>query len=76
MAKTEIDLYVIDKVKELRHQEKMSQKELSLKMGFSEGFVGHVENPGRRDKYNLSHLNTLAKIFNCAPKDFLPSKVL
>jgi len=76
MAKTELDLYVIERVRELRNQHQIPQKELSLRMGFSEGFVGHIENPRRRDKYNLNHLNILAKIFECSPRDFLPEKPL
>jgi transcriptional regulator with XRE-family HTH domain len=71
---SKIDEFVINKVKELREKNKFSQKELSLMMDFSEGFVGHVENPKRRDKYNLTHLNILAEIFKCSPRDFLPEK--
>lgn len=72
--RTTIDQYVIHKVKEMREAQNISQKELSIRMEFSEGFVGHVENPKRRDKYNLSHLNTLAKVFRCSIKDFMPDK--
>jgi transcriptional regulator with XRE-family HTH domain len=71
-----IDQFVINKVKEMRVAHGLSQKELSIRMDFSEGFVGHVENPKRRDKYNLTHLNTLSKIFKCSIKDFLPDKPL
>ncbi len=63
-------------VKEMREARGISQKELSIKMDFSEGFVGYVENPKRRDKYNLSHSNTLGKIFKCSPKGFLPEQAL
>lgn len=73
---TKIEQFVIDKVKALRIKNNISQKDLSIEMGFSEGFVGHVENPKRRDKYNLNHINILAKIFKCSPKDFIPEKVL
>jgi transcriptional regulator with XRE-family HTH domain len=73
---SKIDQYVIDRVKEMREKNNISQKELSLQMGFSEGFVGHVENPKRRDKYNLNHLNILSKIFACSPKLFLPDFTL
>ncbi len=69
-----IDQYVIDKVRKMREEKDISQKELSLKMEFSEGFVGHVENPNRRDKYNLNHLNSLAVIFKCSIKDFMPEQ--
>jgi transcriptional regulator with XRE-family HTH domain len=71
-----IDQYAIDKVRKMREERGLSQKELSLQMEFSEGFVGHVENPKRRDKYNLGHLNTLAKIFGCSICDFLPKRAL
>ncbi|MCW3110162.1 MAG: transcriptional regulator [Segetibacter sp.] len=73
---TKIEQSVIDKVKALRIKNNFSQKDLSIEMGFSEGFVGHVENPKRRDKYNLNHINTLAKIFKCSPKDFIPERAL
>jgi transcriptional regulator with XRE-family HTH domain len=69
-----IDQYVIGKVRKMREEHGLTQKELSLRLDFSEGFVGHVENPKRRDKYNLTHLNKLAKIFNCSICDFLPKK--
>jgi hypothetical protein len=40
----------------------------------TDSFVGHVETPNRRAKYNLNHLNALAKLFKCSPKDFMPEK--
>jgi hypothetical protein len=42
----------------------------------TDSFVGHVETPNRRAKYNVNHLNALAKIFKCSPKDFMPEKPL
>ena len=74
VTRSKIDQYVIDAVKEMREKNKISQNDLSFEMGFSESFVGHIENPNRRDKYNLKHINMLAKIFKCSPKDFLPNK--
>jgi transcriptional regulator with XRE-family HTH domain len=76
MPHNKIDQYVINKVKEKRLEKGMSQADLSIKMGFTDSFVSHVETPKRRDKYNLNHLNTLAKIFKCSIKDFLPDKPL
>ncbi|MGE7777116.1 helix-turn-helix domain-containing protein [Chitinophaga sp. NPDC101104] len=49
-----------------------SQKELACMFEVSVGFIGDVENPKYKAKYNLNHLNELAKIFQCSPKDFLP----
>jgi transcriptional regulator with XRE-family HTH domain len=76
IQQSKIDKYVISKVRELREEKGWSQKELSIRMDFSEGFVGHVENPKRRDKYNLVHVNMLAKIFKCSPREFLPEKAV
>ena len=42
-VKTEIDLYVIKKVKERRKELKMSQADLAFKLGVSYGFIGQVE---------------------------------
>ncbi len=71
-----IDKYVIQKVKELRIANGMTQIVLSQKLNMSDSFIGHVESPKRRDKYNLKHINLLAKIFKCSPRDFLPERPL
>jgi transcriptional regulator with XRE-family HTH domain len=68
----EIEQYVIDTVRKMRIEKKMSQKDLAFDLDVSVGFIGDVENPKFRAKYNLKHLNELAKIFKCSPKDFLP----
>ncbi len=67
-----IEQYVIDTVKAKRIEKGYSQKELAYMLDVSVGFIGDVENPKYRAKYNLNHLNELAKIFECSPKDFLP----
>lgn len=69
---SEIELYIIEKVKAKRIEIGLSQLALSLKMEMNDSFVSHVESPKRRAKYNINHLNTLAKVFNCSPKDFMP----
>ena len=73
---TAIDQFVIDKVKELRKEHKMSQRDLAVELDMSHGFISDVESPKERAKYNLNHINTLAKIFECSPKDFLPENSL
>lgn len=73
---TEIDLYVIGKVKELREKAKMRQIDLAHHLGMADSFISNVESNKRRDKYNIRHLNELAKVFNCSPQDFLPEKPL
>lgn len=69
---TLIEQFVINKVKEKRIKLKISQAQLAHLLDVSEGFVGNVESPNYRAKYNLNHLNKLADIFNCSPRDFLP----
>ena len=70
----DIDKYAINRVREIRTAKKISQQKLSILIGFSEGFIGNVENPNRKEKYNLRHLNLIAKALNCSPKDFLPEQ--
>ena len=67
-----IEQYVIDKVKEKRMKMKLSQADIAHKLELSEGFIGNIESPNYRAKYNIKHLNELAKIFNCSPRDFIP----
>lgn len=77
MAETSrVEKYVIDRVKEKRIEVGLSQIALSQKLNMSDSFVGHVETPKRRAKYNINHLNALAKLFKCSPRDFLPERAL
>ncbi len=74
--KTAIETFVIEKVKELRIREGLSQAALADCLNLSKGFIGDVENPKSRAKYNLNHLNEIAKILNCSIGDFLPEQPL
>lgn len=69
-----IEQYVIDVVKRKREERGWSQKDLAFQIDLSLGFIGDVENPKYRAKFNLNHINELAKAFECSPKDFLPDK--
>ncbi|WP_232373111.1 helix-turn-helix transcriptional regulator [Pinibacter aurantiacus] len=60
----------------MRLERNISQANLARHLDVSEGFIGNIENPNYRDKYNIKHLNELAKIFKCSPRDFLPEKPL
>ncbi|PWB21487.1 helix-turn-helix domain-containing protein [Flavobacterium sp. HTF] len=71
-----IEQYVIDTVRRIRIEKKISQKELSYALNLSIGFIGDIESSKSRAKYNLSHINKLAEIFECSPKDFLPQSPL
>ena len=73
---TPIEQYVVDVVKKKRLEKKYSQKDLAYELDKSVGFIGDVENPKERAKYNLNHINELAKIFKCSPREFLPEKAI
>jgi transcriptional regulator with XRE-family HTH domain len=69
-----LDWFIINRVKELRHKKGISQGQLSVEMGFSDKFVGGIENPTSSTKYNIRHLNLLAVALNCTLSDLLPEK--
>lgn len=73
---SEIEDYVINAVKERRIKKGLSQAGLAHLMDVSEGFIGNVESPNYRAKYNLNHINQLAKILDCSPRDLLPKSHL
>jgi|GEM_PF-283677 len=73
---TDIEQYIIDRVRERRVALGISQIELAQKLNMSDSFVAHVETPKRRAKYNINHLNALARILDCSPRHFLPEHPL
>ena len=70
----EIELYVISKVREIRETKKMTQEYLSLSIGKNITFISQIEAPSKKAKYNIIHLNLIAKALNCSPKDFFPEQ--
>ena len=72
--KTAIDLYVIDAIRRERRAQKVSQAMLSFGIGISRGFVGQVESPKYNTKYNIIHINEIAKFLGCSPRKFLPEE--
>jgi transcriptional regulator with XRE-family HTH domain len=70
----EIERFVIAKVKEKRESQGITQEELSLSLGKNIGFISQIEAPSKKAKYNIIHLNEIAKILKCSPKDFLPDQ--
>lgn len=73
---TEIEKFVIGEVKKLRTERNMSQADLALSIGVSIGFIGKVESLRYNSKYNLNHINNIAKTLNISPKDLLPKEHL
>lgn len=75
-TKTEIELYVINKVKELRKAANLSQEKLSLELKLDSSFVGHAERLQREEKYNLNHINEIAKYFDVPIASLFPPQYL
>jgi DNA-binding XRE family transcriptional regulator len=73
---SEIEAFVIARVKKMREEAGLTQSQLAFKLDVSYGFIGQAESTSHRSKYNLNHLNKLAKIFNCQFQDFFPEKPL
>lgn len=69
---SKIEQFVIDTVREKRLKAKISQKDLADALDLSIGFIGDIESTKSRAKYNLNHINALARLFNCSPQEFLP----
>ena len=69
---TEIEIFVINKVKEYRIKLGYKKRQLSLELRLAHNHVYKIENPKYTTKYNLNQLNELAKIFGCTIADFMP----
>lgn len=76
ILKNKIDWFIINQVREMRQFKGLSQDDVSLHLNLSKGFIGQIESPNFIAKYNTGHLNELAKLFKCSPKDFMPEKPL
>lgn len=73
---TQIEQFIIDKIREIRFKKGFSQADIENEAGFANGFIGKVESRNQRAKYNFNHINKIAKVLKCSPRDFLPEKPL
>lgn len=71
-----IERYIIEKVREIRESKGITQEQLSLSLGKNITFISQIEAPSKKAKYNIIHLNEIAKVLNCSAKDFWPDKPL
>ncbi len=69
-----IEQFVIDKIREKRKELGLSQRDIAYQLDIDQSFLAAVESPKGRAKYNLNHVNAMAKLFKCSPKDFLPDE--
>lgn len=71
-----IERHIISRVKEIREVKGVTQEQLSLSLGKNITFISQIEAPSKKARYNVRHLNDIAKILNCSPKDFWPDRPL
>lgn len=74
--KSELRLHVVNKIRTMRQERKMSQKYLADCLNVSRSFIQKIESPKTNNCYNIEHMNILAKVFGCSIKDFFPEKPL
>lgn len=71
-----IERYIISRIKEIREEKNITQEQLSLAIGKNITFISQIEAPSKKAKYNIIHLNLIAKVLECSPKDFWPENPL
>jgi len=67
-----IEQYVIEKVRKLREEKNLRQRDIAEILNITASFVGNVENTRNPAKYNLKHIGMLCKFFRVPPSYFLP----
>ncbi|MDE5406349.1 helix-turn-helix domain-containing protein [Bacteroides xylanisolvens] len=70
--KSDIDLFVINKIKEKRKELNVSQRGMAAILDCTAGFIGQVESENSDTKYSVHQLYLIAKDFECSPADFFP----
>ena len=63
IRKTEYQLEIILKIKELREANNVSQKELSNLLEVAPGLIGSIESPKFPHKYTLSQIYNIEQLF-------------
>lgn len=75
-CKTPIQLFVSQKVREIREELALTQEQFAEKINCSRGYFADRENPNTGIAFNLESINTIAKVFNVSPQFFIPKKAL
>lgn len=74
--KSQIELYIVREILTRRKKHKYSQQYIADCLNVSRSFIKNIENLNDSTAYNIDHLNELAKVFECSPKDFWPTNPL
>lgn len=74
-----IDFHVIESLRELRVKSTpyVDQMELAQRIGVSEGYIGQIENPRYKAKYNMRMMSRAARALHLKSyNDIFPKEVL
>ena len=72
--KSKIDRYVIYRVTKKRKECGLSQAVLARKMKISVSLLSKIESDAFQAHYSLAHLNLIARILKCSPREFMPAR--
>jgi transcriptional regulator with XRE-family HTH domain len=64
------ELAVADLIVQKRRDLGLTQAYVNDALGFEGGYIGKIESHIKGA--NLDHINMLAKIFNCSPRELIP----
>ena len=63
-------------MRKFRLEKELTQEDIANILEVSRSYIGDIESPNTRAKYNMSHVNILADHFNVSPRIFLPEKAI
>lgn len=73
---SELDFYIMEKIRELRIRAGLDQVDLAHRIGVSEGYLGNIENPKHPAKANMRMLARIALALELQSYyDFFPIKI-
>lgn len=73
---TELDFYIMEKIRELRIFAGLDQVDIAHRVGVSEGYIGNIENPKHAAKVNIRMLARIASAIGVESyNDFFPTKI-
>ncbi|MCQ2212202.1 MAG: XRE family transcriptional regulator [Bacteroidaceae bacterium] len=64
VSKTDYQIQIINKVKKLRVDNDISQQQLAIILGATNGHIGNIESLKYGNKYTLNQLNLIAHYFH------------
>lgn len=69
---TPLEEYILKVIVEKMKANNFTATDLSLSMNKNAGFISRLLNPKERQRVNMFHVNTIARIFDCKMSDFFP----